>query len=234
MADQGVWFKLWVTSLSDPHLADLSLDDFARWVILGTYIKAHGTAGSVRLLPPARALCGLVRVADFDALVALFHRLPNVTEEKEKTPVSLETLTVVTFRNWSKYQGDYSTHRVRKMRQMKRSKRRREEKREEETRRDVSPIVPTGDAKEILTWLNDKAGRTYRPTTVNLDFIRARLKDGMQGWQLKAIVSRKTREWAGTEQSKYLRPATLFNRTKCEQYLGELPPEEPSNGTGMS
>jgi uncharacterized phage protein (TIGR02220 family) len=103
-------------------------------------------------------------------------------------------------------------------------------------RSETAPLLsgsgPTDD-RVVLAWLNTKAQRTYRPTPVNLDFIRARLKDGIAVWQLKAIVSRKVREWTGTEQAKYLRPATLFNRTKCEQYLGELPPEEVGNGNGM-
>src|SRR3990167_4705339 len=43
MADQGVWFKLWCSALADPDLSNLCLEDFARWAILGTYIKAHGT-----------------------------------------------------------------------------------------------------------------------------------------------------------------------------------------------
>lgn len=79
-------------------------------------------------------------------------------------------------------------------------------------------------AREILTWLNQKAGKSFRPVEANLALIRARLKDGVEPFQLKAIVSRKVREWAGTDQATYLRPATLFNKTKCEQYLGELPP----------
>lgn len=80
-------------------------------------------------------------------------------------------------------------------------------------------------ARDILDWLNQKAGKAFRPSEVNLGLIRARLADGVQPYQLKAIVSRKTREWgADPAMAKYLRPATLFNKTKCEQYLGELPP----------
>lgn len=139
MADQGVWFKLWVSALSDPDLANLSLEDFARWTILGAYIKAHGQAGSLHLKAPARALCGLLRVQDFPALQGVLHRLPNVVEETDNVAVSGETCSTVSFLNWSKYQGDYSTPRVRAMREMKRTRgeeRRRDEKRGEETRRD--------------------------------------------------------------------------------------------------
>lgn len=78
-------------------------------------------------------------------------------------------------------------------------------------------------AKDILTWLNEKAGRNFHADDTNLGFIKARLKDGILPEQLKAIVSRKVRQWQGTDQAMYLRPATLFNKTKCSQYLGELP-----------
>lgn len=86
------------------------------------------------------------------------------------------------------------------------------------------PADLAGQVRGVLDWLNQKAGKNFRPVEANLALIRARLKDGVEPYQLKAIVSRKVREWGGTEQAKYLRPETLFNRTKCEQYVGELPP----------
>ena len=89
---------------------------------------------------------------------------------------------------------------------------------------DQTLVGQTAPDREILDWLNRKTGKTFRPVEANLTLIRARLASGVQPWQLKAIVSRKTQEWRGTDQAKYLRPATLFNKTKCEQYLGELPP----------
>ncbi|MBF8297387.1 MAG: hypothetical protein HW395_44 [candidate division NC10 bacterium] len=168
MADQGVWFKLWISSLADPDLSNLSLEDFARWAILGTYIKAHGTAGALRLTAPARALCGLLRVPDFAALHALFHRLPNVVEESENCNGGPETNLTVSFRNWAKYQGDYSTHRVRKMREMKRSKRRGEERRREEKRFPPKPpgdfaMIDSTEAKQFVAELTSRLGAKMRP-----------------------------------------------------------------------
>lgn len=91
-------------------------------------------------------------------------------------------------------------------------------------------------AQDILAWLNTKAAKNFRPTDTNLTFIRARLHDGILPGQLKAIVSRKVREWKpDPKMEKYLRPATLFNREKCEQYVGELPPiEEAGNESPVS
>lgn len=91
------------------------------------------------------------------------------------------------------------------------------------------------EAGEIIDWLNVKAGTSFRQVAANLNLIHDRLEDGIALWQLKAIVSRKVREWGpDPKMSKYVRPSTLFNKVKCEQYLGELPPEEPINGHGMS
>ena len=89
-----------------------------------------------------------------------------------------------------------------------------------------------GDALEVLTWLNEKAQKNFRPSDTNVGLIMARLKGGILPGQLKAIVTRKCRQWSGDpEKAEYLRPATLFNKTKCEQYLGELPKlEEAPHG----
>ena len=85
-------------------------------------------------------------------------------------------------------------------------------------------------AKEVLAWLNTKSGKNFRESAPNLDLIRARLNSGILPEQLKAIVSRKVREWSGTDQDKYLRPETLFGSRKCEQYLGQLPKLEEGDG----
>ncbi len=75
-------------------------------------------------------------------------------------------------------------------------------------------------ALEVLDFLNLKASKNYRPVEENLRFIRARLNT-CSASDLKGVIARKTREWLNTEHAKYLRPATLFNATKFEQYIGE-------------
>lgn len=79
-------------------------------------------------------------------------------------------------------------------------------------------------AHEILAWLNDKAGTRFEAIPTNLDLIEARLKEGRPAWLLKKLVSVKAKAWPrGHEMHEFLRPATLFNRTKCAQYIGQLP-----------
>lgn len=95
----------------------------------------------------------------------------------------------------------------------------------------AAPVSEQPDSAEaVLAWLNRKTGKRYRAVPANLDLIRARLKDGVLPWQLKAIVSRKVIDWGNPpepgrkDMRAYLRPATLFSKLNCEQYLGELPP----------
>ena len=79
------------------------------------------------------------------------------------------------------------------------------------------------DAREVLEFLNRKAGRNYRPTKVNLDFILARMKEGYSLQDCKSVVAMKVREWSGDDvMNKFLRPATLFNCAKFNSYAGEL------------
>lgn len=82
---------------------------------------------------------------------------------------------------------------------------------------------PKAEAREILEFLNAKVGRAYEPVDANLELIVARLREGATAAKCRQVIVKKSREWAGDEKmSEYLRPATLFNRTKFAQYVGEL------------
>jgi uncharacterized phage protein (TIGR02220 family) len=81
-------------------------------------------------------------------------------------------------------------------------------------------------AAEIIAFLNEKAGKGFEPKGANLDFVIARLKDGETVDDCRAIIAMKVREWTGDPKaSKWLRPETLFNRTKFASYKGELGPK---------
>jgi len=90
-------------------------------------------------------------------------------------------------------------------------------------------------AIEVLNFLNEKTGRAYRPVDTNLKLIIARLKTGASVIDCRQVIAKKTREWKGDKKmAEYLRPATLFNATKFEQYMGELViPEEEKNAYGQ-
>lgn len=79
------------------------------------------------------------------------------------------------------------------------------------------------EAIEVLEFLNAKANRAYRPTDSNLGFVVARLKEGASVADCRKVIAKKCREWSEDDKMReYLRPATLFNRTKFDQYVGEL------------
>lgn len=86
----------------------------------------------------------------------------------------------------------------------------------------------TPQSREVLEYLNQLAGKSYRPVKANLDLITARLKEGFSVDDLCAVVQRKTEEWQGKpDMEAYLRPATLFGAQKFAQYSGQL---SQSNG----
>lgn len=78
-------------------------------------------------------------------------------------------------------------------------------------------------AVQVLEYLNEKAGRDYRPVKANLSLITARLKEGATVEECRAVVDAKVEEWsADTKMRGYLRPKTLFSATNFAQYAGEL------------
>ena len=79
------------------------------------------------------------------------------------------------------------------------------------------------EAAEVLTYLNGKAGRSYKPVKANLSLIAGRLHEGATVDECKAVVDAKVTEWRDDAKMRaYLRPATLFNATKFASYVGEL------------
>ncbi|PGC40830.1 replication protein [Bacillus pseudomycoides] len=72
---------------------------------------------------------------------------------------------------------------------------------------------------EIVNYLNDVCGSSYRSTSKKTQtLIKTRLVEGFTVDNFKAVIDIKAREWLRTEQAKYLRPETLFG-TKFESYL---------------
>lgn len=76
--------------------------------------------------------------------------------------------------------------------------------------------------KEIVDYLNEKTKKEYRhdtPNTINL--INALLNKGYKVEQFKKVIDNKVMQWLNDiENSKYLRPETLFG-SKFDSYLNE-------------
>jgi uncharacterized phage protein (TIGR02220 family) len=91
------------------------------------------------------------------------------------------------------------------------------------------------EARAILSLLNEKAGKRFPATASNIGIIVARLREGFTGNEVRQVVALKVRKWnTDPEMREFLRPATLFGRTKFSQYVGELEaPDEDGDGDGL-
>lgn len=89
-----------------------------------------------------------------------------------------------------------------------------------------SPSLPSV-AEDIVTFLNSVTGSSYRSTTDKTrKLIAARLTEGFTVDDFKTVITKKAKEWQGTDMAQYLRPETLFG-TKFEGYLNQ--PEVKNN-----
>lgn len=126
MAELKQWVKLWTKALTDPSLDSLSIEDFGRWVKLLLYVRDHGDNGKLQITRPARAIVSLFQCETFECVISVISRFPNCN-------ITDGVTCNVSFDNWSKYQVDSSTARVRKHRQNVTPKKRGEEKRGEKS-----------------------------------------------------------------------------------------------------
>jgi uncharacterized phage protein (TIGR02220 family) len=75
--------------------------------------------------------------------------------------------------------------------------------------------------EKVILYLNEKSNSTYTTNKTNTTYILARLKEGFSLVDFKRVIDKKSAQWLGTEQQKYLRPNTLFLPSKFENYLNE-------------
>jgi len=76
-------------------------------------------------------------------------------------------------------------------------------------------------SEKILTYFNERCGSTYTASKGNLEVISGRLAEGYTISDFKRVIDKKSQQWLGTDQQKYLRPITLFAVKKFENYLNE-------------
>lgn len=82
---------------------------------------------------------------------------------------------------------------------------------------------------EILEFLNAKTGREFRPIDSNLSIIKARLSEsGVTSCGVEKMIERQCKKWKGTDMEEYLRPETLFRKSKFDSYYASR--ELPING----
>jgi len=84
-----------------------------------------------------------------------------------------------------------------------------------------------GDDSKIITdgldYLNELTSSKFENVESNKKLIRARLSEGHTLETIKRVIDSKVGEWLrDPKMKKYLRPSTLFNAEKFNQYVGQL------------
>lgn len=126
----------------------------------------------------------------------------------------------------------------RKANEMKLNEMKLNEVKEEEKEKGITPTLQktieeprvsvNDDAKIILEYLNEKAGKKFAPVESNTRYILARLKEkGVTVDKCKEIIDDRVFEWKGKvngnfEGDKYLTPQTIFCKTNFWKYEGML------------
>lgn len=83
------------------------------------------------------------------------------------------------------------------------------------------------DTENIISFLNSTTGSKYKASTDKTRrLIAARLAEGFTVDDFQTVITKKAKEWQGTDMAQYLRPETLFG-TKFEGYLNQ--PEVKNN-----
>lgn len=101
----------------------------------------------------------------------------------------------------------------------------------EERRGDKNRIYSAA-SRVALVYLREKTGTQFRETDSNLKIIDARLQElGVDIEGVKKMIDRQVLKWKGTDMQDYLRPETLFGKTKFDGYYAarEQPVKNESN-----
>jgi uncharacterized phage protein (TIGR02220 family) len=84
--------------------------------------------------------------------------------------------------------------------------------------------------KEIISYLNDKANTKFKDgNKANQRIISGRLDEGHTLEDFKTVIDNMVAKWKGTEWEQYLRPQTLFQASKFENYLNFVKQEQKPN-----
>jgi uncharacterized phage protein (TIGR02220 family) len=130
---------------------------------------------------------------------------------------------VITILNWNEYQQSeqqnkqqVNSNRTASEQQVNANK---NDKNDKNDKKDIY----SAEAQQIIDYLNQKAGTTYRYTSEkNKTLIKARMDEHFTVEDFKKVIDIKVAEWKETDMAQYLRPITLFG-TKFESYLNQKP-----------
>lgn len=84
--------------------------------------------------------------------------------------------------------------------------------------------------KEVISYLNEQANTSFKSgNKANQRLISARVDEGYKLEDFKTVIDNMVAKWKGTEWEQYLRPQTLFQASKFENYLNFVKQETKPN-----
>lgn len=230
------WIRLHRKILENPLVCRDS-DYFSVWV----YLLLHATHteystifnGQRIMLKPGQLITGRKSIADFFRInESKVKRILTAFENDQQIDrVRSNKNSLISIVNWEKYQCfdqqyDQQVTSKRPANDQQMTTYNNIDKGIKEERKDNMSSPTSGDRpaypyEDIIAYLNQKAGTHYRHTSEDSrKHIRARFLDGYTVEDFRTVIDKKVQEWKGTEQERYLRPATLFG-TKFESYLNQ-------------
>lgn len=79
------------------------------------------------------------------------------------------------------------------------------------------------ELSQVIDYLNLRSKQGFRHVKPNIKHVNARFKEGISVELMKKVIDLKVKDWLGDEKwEKYLRPSTLFNAEKCENYVTQV------------
>lgn len=241
------WIRLDLSWSHSEWLSVLSAESRLAWVELLCYVKGFGTDGRARTMTPDR-FARMIYVGEESV-----RQMLRAAEIHGSLAIIDNDWVIV---KWSKYQGDETAaERMRRYRENRKARSVEsagddpvtdvtrnarnvtdvtgtETETETETSKKHSkknaceaPFISESVA-EVISYLNEKAGRKFDPAGGNCNQLRARVRDAGAKCatqfvaDAKRVVDLKVGEWGDdAKMSKFLRPETLFNSEKWPTYL---------------
>lgn len=237
----------WMKFYTADWIADLGHHDIeieGAWIRICSHIQRRGAGGALEM--PASEWCRLLGRSEDDCAGLLRYvtqsNLGNVTESNGQIKVTCRRLE----REAGQQAQGYN--RVKKFRLKRKCNaketpgcngievRSKKLETDKETERDTdknkrkdkglkenqSPPIPYA---EIVAYLNENTGASFPPgADKTQELIRVLWKKGYTLEQFQRVIDIKTKDWKGDpKMEQYLRPSTLFRKSKFEEYIGQAP-----------
>ena len=176
-----------------------------------------------RLIKPGQILTGRLKLATGANLTERSVRtiLKDLNSTNVVTIETTRQFSIITINNWEQYQAnDQQVDQQTTNKRPTNDQQTTTSKNDKNVKNDKKIYILR--AKQVLSFLNETTGRNYREVDTNLDLIIDRLKSDVSYEQCETVIAYKYNQWHDDPKMRsYLRPSTLFNKTKFEQYLPE-------------